>query len=150
MFAVCFRYSQDEEFSKEVIQEVFKSIWERRETLHIQGPAEHYLVKAAKLKMMERFRTQSRAKEHLNSVAYLQEQSENTTSNQVLLNEQFRLLHSGIEELPEKCRTVYRLSQQSMLSPAQIASGLNISSKTVENYLSQAQQLLRKKMARSI
>jgi RNA polymerase sigma-70 factor (ECF subfamily) len=148
MFSVCYRSTKDEELSKEIVQEVFKSIWERRATLQIEGAAEHYLVKAVKLKMLERYRSQTKAREHLSAIGYLQQQAENTTANQVLYNEQFRLLNSGIEELPEKCRTVYRLSQQSVLTPAQIAIGLNISGKTVENYLSQASQLLRKRIGR--
>jgi RNA polymerase sigma-70 factor (ECF subfamily) len=146
MFSICYRSTKDEELSKEIVQEVFKSIWERRASLQIEGPAGHYLVKAVKLKMLERYRSQTKQREHLSAVGYLQQQAENTTADQVLFNEQFRLFTSGIEELPEKCRTIYRLSQQSTLTPAQIAVGLNISSKTVENYLSQASQLLRRKI----
>lgn len=146
MFAVCFRYTKDEERSKEIVQEVFKSVWERRNSLQIQGPPEHYLVRASKLKMMEGFRSETKVKEHLSAVGYLQPQSEHTTSNQILFNEQVKLLDSGVAELPEKCRQVFQLSQQSMLSHTQIALGLNISNKTVENYLSQANQLLRKKI----
>lgn len=146
MFTVCCRYAQDTETAREIVQEVFQSLWERKDTLVIEGPPQNYLLRAARLKVIEKLRTHSKIQQHLAAVSYMQPQQANITDDQVAYNEQYKLLATGIEALPGKCRTVYQLSQQAVLTPAQIADQLNLSSKTVENYLSQAHQLLRKRM----
>jgi RNA polymerase sigma-70 factor (ECF subfamily) len=52
-------------------------------------------------------------------------------------------ISSVVDTLPEKCRAVYKLSREECLSHKQIASQLNISTKTVENHLTKALQQLR-------
>ena len=50
---------------------------------------------------------------------------------------------SVVDTLPEKCREVYKLSREECLSHKEIASQLNISTKTVENHLTRALRQLR-------
>jgi len=52
-------------------------------------------------------------------------------------------VNSVVETLPEKCREVYKLSREEYLTHKQIASRLNISTKTVENHLTKALKHLR-------
>lgn len=146
MYIIGYRYTQDAELAKEVVQDVFKSLWERRDTLIIEGAAENYLIRATKLKILERLRSESRIQEHLSAAGYMQPQQGNITEDEIRFKEQYQQWQEGIAALPEKCRMVYQLSQQAVLTPQQIATRLNISAKTVENYLSEANRLLRKKI----
>lgn len=146
MYTIGYRYTEDVEQAKEVVQEVFKGLWERRDTLTIVGSAENYLIRAAKLKILERVRSQSRIQEHLSAAGYMQPQQANVTEDEIRFKEQYQQWQEGVAALPEKCRQVYQLSQQTVLTPQQIAARLNLSAKTVENYLSQANRLLRKKI----
>lgn len=50
---------------------------------------------------------------------------------------------SVVNTLPDKCREVYKLSREECLSHKEIASQLNISTKTVENHLTKALRQLR-------
>jgi DNA-directed RNA polymerase specialized sigma24 family protein len=45
LYALCFYYIKDQEQSKEVVQDIFKSIWERRNELDLEGPVENYLFR---------------------------------------------------------------------------------------------------------
>jgi len=52
-------------------------------------------------------------------------------------------INAAVENLPEKCRRIYRLSKEEHLSYKAIADHLQISPKTVENQLSIALKKLR-------
>jgi RNA polymerase sigma-70 factor (ECF subfamily) len=49
----------------------------------------------------------------------------------------------AVENLPEKCRNIYKLSREQHLSNKQIAENLGVSSKTVENQVTIALRKLR-------
>ena len=53
VFAICYNHTHDVEVAKELVQEIFKSLWERRENLQINVSLERYLLRAAKLKVSE-------------------------------------------------------------------------------------------------
>ena len=53
-------------------------------------------------------------------------------------------IEGAIEQLPERCREVFRLSKVCDLSNKQIAEQLGISVKTVENQMTTAYERLRK------
>lgn len=53
------------------------------------------------------------------------------------------LLNHHVNELPEKCRTVFILSREEQLSHKEIADRMNISVNTVEQHMRKALQRLR-------
>ncbi len=56
-------------------------------------------------------------------------------------------LQEALNELPEKCRTVFQLSRFEELKYQEIADRLNISIKTVEAQMGKALRVLRVKLA---
>jgi RNA polymerase sigma-70 factor (ECF subfamily) len=57
-----------------------------------------------------------------------------------------KLVNEEVNQLPEKCRIVFRYSRQNGMSSREIASALGISPKTVDNHLNKAITHLRHKM----
>jgi len=53
------------------------------------------------------------------------------------------LVKSGIDELPEKCKSVFVKSRMEGLNHKEISEELHISPKTVENHISRALRHLR-------
>src|SRR5690606_6227853 len=56
VFTICYKHTDDLEVAKELVQDIFKSLWERRHSLEINTSYERYLLRSAKLKVFEHIR----------------------------------------------------------------------------------------------
>lgn len=133
----------DTDLAKEIVQEVFCSVWERRDVLVIEGPVEHYLLRAVKLKIVEHFRTAQVRERRLTDFAHSLKRGENTTENQVVLNDLRLQIQYFVETLPKQCRRVYELSRSQGMNTREIALEMVISEKTVKNHLTKALSSIR-------
>ncbi|WKN30302.1 RNA polymerase sigma-70 factor [Porifericola rhodea] len=143
VFGICFYYTQDEECAQELSQEIFHSLWERRNSIDLQKGLEPYLSKAAKYKVIDHMRKKARQNQHAAGIFPEGCTHENCTENQVLyahLNEKVGQL---VDSMPCKCQQVYTLSREKGLSIKEIASSLLISEKTVKNHMNRALSFLR-------
>lgn len=130
--------------AEEMIQDLFLKIWEQRGVLQIHTSLKAYLYRAIHNDCMNYIR-------HL-KVKKNYETAVNTSSNEInyqqpidrlAVKELQQKLRSGLNKLPEACRTVFQLSRFEHLSYKEIASQLEISIKTVENQMSKAFRILR-------
>lgn len=144
VFGTCYNHCKDAELSREMVQEIFCSLWERRETISLREPIEHYLVKAAKYKVIDYLR--SKPKQFVLSPDVESDFACNTsacTENDVLYNTLTERVGDLVDKLPCQCRLVYKLSREQGLDTKQIASSLLISEKTAKNHLTKALSFLR-------
>lgn len=143
VFGIIFNYTRDEEIAEEISQDLFASLWERRDKIIIKTTVEQYLYRAAKLEAFDYLRTSNSHREHINCALQNQCGSYNCTEEQVLFNELNGNISLLVAELPCRCREVYRLSQDQGMNNKSIASALLISEKTVEYHLYKAISFLR-------
>ena len=121
------------------MQEIFCSLWERRENLHIEGPLENYLVRAAKFKLIDYYRKKAKAPVCVDTAAVSACLAfENCTENDVLYHALSEKVGDLVDKLPCQCRLVYKLSREKGLNAKEIAEALLISEKTVKNHLTKA------------
>lgn len=136
-------YLKNEQDSIDIVQELFKSLWEKRETLILPSSPKSYLLKAVKNRCynkLTRNKTSNTEIEHLENIFV-----ENETPADILENRQAAVqIDTLIGKLPEKCREIFILSRFENMSYKEIASTLDISSKTVENQIGNALKFLRK------
>ncbi|MBE9466604.1 RNA polymerase sigma-70 factor [Dyadobacter subterraneus] len=144
LYSLCFYYIKDQEQSKEIVQDIFKSIWERRNELDVDGPIENYLFRSVKLKVAQYYRTNNIHQKHLEAITRDLKKSENSTENIVLFNALKDQISDLVERLPEQCQRVFLLSRENGFSTQEISSQLSISPKTAENHLTKALNFLRK------
>ena len=143
VFGVCYSNLKDAEVAKELAQEIYKSLWERRHTIAFTHSVEHYLVRSAKLKVFEYIRNRQIRTEHLKTIATIDTGNANFTENSVMhqyLHERVRRL---IDALPVHCQRVFRMSREQGLTNKEIAGELVISERTVEYHLANALRSLR-------
>lgn len=143
VFGIIFHYTRDEEIAEEICQDLFASLWERRDKIIIKTSIEQYLNRAAKLEAFEYLRTSHSHREHINCALQNLCAGRNCTEEQVLFNELKGSLNLLVNELPCRCREVYRLSQEQGMNNNRIAERLRISEKTVEYHLYKAMNFLR-------
>lgn len=146
LYQLCFYYIQNREESQELIHDVFKSLWERKEDLEIRISYENYLWRAVKIRVNRHFRDRALRKKHLPQVSGHLVVSENTTENMVMFAQLTKEIDLLLDTLPETTRRIFRLSREQGLSHKEIANMLSLSEKTIEYHITKCIRLLRKKL----
>lgn len=139
LLAIAYRLTGDKEQSEEIVQEVFVSLWRRRNEVKIETVSA-YLATAVKFscfKMIQRTRRQRELQEQF-AVVDLYEEEQAIDAR--FLKE---YLDGVVEELPERCRLVFRMSREQMMSHKEISAELAISQKAVEAQISKALKVLK-------
>ncbi|GAA4777730.1 RNA polymerase sigma-70 factor [Olivibacter ginsenosidimutans] len=134
------------EEAEEVVQDIFTALWRRRSTLVLTADLSSYLAVSVKyriIRTLDRYYNQQR---YIDSLVF-SEHLDNSTQDTLAFNELCEELAKYVQELPEKCRLVFKLSREAGYSQKQIAEELQISEKTVEAHLGKAFKILRTKLA---
>lgn len=140
LYGAAYKRLQDKELTEEVIQELFVSLWERRETLPIEN-IENYLFTSIKYLVIAQFKKNTLFEKY-SSTLMLDENDDNFTEQAVAFDELNDAYQQALQTIPEKCREVFLL-KRSGLSQKEISERLDISEKTVENQMTKALKILR-------
>ena len=128
--------------AKEVVQDVFLDMWNRRFNLQIPGNFQAYISGSVKYKI---FTLLAKRKKELSNYQNIPTGLASRSTEEWLSYDQLRAdLEKAVLRLPEKCRLVFKLSREKGLSTPEIAHQLQISPKTVENHMTKALFRLRK------
>jgi len=149
-WAVIFRHARrmtkDDDLAKDVVQDVFVSLWDKAMDIQLEGSLSSYLYATARNKILNIYDRTRVKNKYIASLEHFMKNGENITDH--LLRE--RLLASKIEQeislLPKKMRQVFEMSRKSNMTYKQIAENLNISDKTVKKQMSNAIKILRLKL----
>jgi RNA polymerase sigma-70 factor, ECF subfamily len=133
------KYIYDLDDAKNIVHEVFMSVWEKFEALPEGTNHKSYLYTAVRNKSLNFIRDR---KKHviLEEVEDQEPAEENVAMETAELEREIEI---ALQSLPEKCRQVFELNRQEGLKYAEIAEKLNISIKTVEAQMSKALSILR-------
>ena len=124
-----------EKFAEDIVQDVFVRVWQQG---RFRLPSEE-LSRYLYCSVLNAFRT-SLAELRLGEVEYELRILDEPR------NEREDVLRALIEQLPERCREVFRLSWYEDLKSAEIAERLGISHRTVDAQLYKALRFLRERM----
>jgi len=142
IFAVCYNSIKELEPAKGMVQDIFKSLWERRDELELQN-VEHYLVRAAKFKVFEYIRNKVNRQKHNEFQAMDCRVASNCTEEQVLFNDLKEKVNLLVDTLPCQCKRVYKMSREQGMSNKEIAGMLYISERAVEYHITKAMSRLK-------
>ena len=138
---------RDDFFAKEAVQEVFISLWQRRNDIEIQF-LKGYLQQAVRYKILKAIREQKVDEQFYSRLARVS--ADIVYENPLLFKEQEAVIRQITETLPEDCRIVFRLSREDHLTYKQIANQLGISEKTVEKKMSACLKHFREGMQQNL
>ena len=140
------RYLHDIESSKELVQELFVSIYEKRNKIEINSSLKSYLFRSVHNRAINQLssqKTKNKYAEHFSRTAL---RSENSIENEMNKTELEHAIFRAIGDLPPKCRDIFKLNRFEGLSNSEIAEKLQISKRTVETQISKALKILRVKL----
>lgn len=138
----------DRLISEEIVQEVFVSLWIRRKELGMGVALEPYLFSACKYQVLSYIRSEKvrhRYAEHL--TLFATQQHDNSAEELMNLADLKAVIEEHIAQLPPKCQEAFRLSRYTHKSITEIAQAMGISTRTVENYITQALKHLRNNLS---
>lgn len=146
VYAVCYNNIKEAEPAKELVQDIFKSLWERRDDLRLEN-AGNYLIRAAKLKTFEYIRNKVSRQQHIDTKLRGTADATNCTEECVLYNELKNRVCSVVNTLPTQCKRVYKMSRERGMSNKEIAYSLFISERAVEYHITKALSVLKLNLA---
>ena len=137
-------YLKSSEDAEELVQEVFTTIWEKRDQLKSGYSFKSYIFTIAFNIIKKHFRQKSQFRKFVNSELLNDITSE--TSQQIDYNSLKAYVFRLAESLPEKRREVFIKSRFEGLTNKEISIELGLSKKTIENHLNLALREIRNKM----
>ncbi len=135
------RYVGDADTAREVVQNVFIALWDKRDSVDTSRPLKPFLFTAVRNRCLNHLRD-SRYHEDLDSIA---EETGEMTEEEPADTLQAQL-YRAIGELPERSREIFEMNRFEGLTYREIAEELDISQKTVETLMSRTLKTLREKL----
>lgn len=123
--------------SKEIVQDVFTRIWEKKEDLVIKENLRVYLYKMVRNKALN-FLRDDRSRYLVREIPEM-----STTDETDVVDEKVVDVQGMLNTLPHRCREIFILKRIKGLSYKQISAQLSISEKSVENQMTIAFRKLR-------
>jgi RNA polymerase sigma-70 factor, ECF subfamily len=149
----CMEYVVDFEAARNIVQNVFLKLWERRELLDEDSNLKAFLYVMAKNEAISHLR-------HLKTEAGFQKNARKFSPdlelnlgaisdldfNKIDIDQISSVIESVISSLPERCQEVFRMSRYEELKNKEIAERLQISEKAVEANITRALKTLKEKL----
>lgn len=141
------RILRDEEAARDVVQEVFITMWEKFIRFENLTTLRFYLymnVRRKSLSYLDKMHNRRRI------VLSLPIESANDPDYLSLLveSEVLRIIHSAVNSLPPECRRIFKLSYYEQMELRDISELLGIAVSTVKTQRSRGKQLLRERLER--
>jgi len=141
LFAI--RYVKDYETSREIVQDCYIRMWEKRHSMDMSRPLRAYLSTAVRNKSLNWLRDNKKFNNDLLDIEGLNSDPDYQQPDKLVEAEIQIRITKAVEELPERCREIFVLNRYENLKYQEVADRLNISIKTVETQMSKALQHMR-------
>lgn len=151
LFQFAFAFVQNKELAEEVVNDVFLKLWQRRNILDTIGNLNVYLYVSVRNTASNYLRRDMRRKlpdlDHLTvSHFYLSPDPE-----QVMITDELRkTIEQSINQLPPRCKLIFKLVKEDGLSGNEVADILRLSYKTVHAQLTIALKKLEQDLQPSL
>lgn len=124
--------TQNKELAEEATADLFVNIWKNhRKLLEIENFTSYLYISVKNIAL----RKISQNKQHFQTLELgdLNLSGLNPTPEDILLNKEvIKCIDGAINDLPQRCRTIYRLAKQDGLKYKEISDILNLSVKTID------------------
>lgn len=146
LYRIIYSRIRSDDDAKDILQEIFISLWNNRHQIQSAISLYPYLSKSAFYAIID---WQIQHKKDLSRYHLLLEKDEPAVfpvENQVIADELNQELLEEVERMPVTTRMVFRMSRIDHKSVKEIAAVMHLSEQTVRNNISLALQQLRKRM----
>lgn len=126
------------EIAKELVQDVFMDVLQRKGEFDSKKNINGYIYVALRNKIFNYYRRKAVEDKYQDYLSKSNHQGFETTENWLYNKELKQLITSSVDQLPDRCRTVFMLRREANLNNKEISEKLNISINTVEQHMRKA------------
>ncbi|MVZ62691.1 RNA polymerase sigma factor [Sphingobacterium humi] len=150
-FPVLYMHTQkriaDAELVKDLLQDIFTSIWKNRKTLHIEQSVSAYIYAAVRFKVINIYQQQQHLTKYLDSLEDFMNREEPVQADFLVRQKDLSsLIEQEVAQLPPGMRRIFMMSRFEQLSHKEIAASLELSEQTVKTQVKKALRILRKRL----
>ncbi|ETN96429.1 RNA polymerase sigma factor [Zhouia amylolytica] len=142
VYSVILRYTRDETFADDLLQEVFIKLWNNKAKVSEDLTIEHQIFVITKNVVLNHLKKSVREKRLI--ADYKVTLMSSFANHHTFSEERLNKLKNLIDSLPEKQQQVFKMHKLEGLSYEEIAQSLKISKNTVSSHLSAAVKSLKK------
>ncbi|HWZ03013.1 RNA polymerase sigma-70 factor (ECF subfamily) [Mucilaginibacter frigoritolerans] len=137
---------RNEAEAEDVVQEIFSSLWLKKEDIVLKSSLSSYLYSAIRYRIFNQIEHKKVISDYLKSLQQFIKEGEFVTEELYREKELAELIEKEIQALPSKMRQIFELSRKQYLSYKEIAEELEISEHTVKSQVSNALRILKLKL----
>lgn len=142
LFEAAYKRLYSRQKAEDLIQELFISLYKRRNEIEISVSLQAYLNQALKYKVLNEYRAKSVQENFLRNF-FFSPICKNDFAKEFESKELNARIETALSRLPDKCREAFILSRKADLSNKEISDRMQISVSTVEKHIGKALRILR-------
>lgn len=137
------KYTEDLEVSRDLVQDLFLSIYDSRQQLSIRTSLRSYLYRAVKNRCLNHLKHLSIGKKYTETIIPEVQARDPGLEEEIDAIEMEARIFETVSGLPARCRQIFNMSRIDGKRNTEIARELNLSVRTVETQISKALRSLR-------
>ncbi|GAB2972024.1 RNA polymerase sigma-70 factor [Mucilaginibacter puniceus] len=147
LYIHAYKKIDDEDLAKDVVQDIFTSLWSKRELDFQINNLPAYFIGAVRNKIFDLHAHQKVKQDHLASLqAFLEAKPVISTDHHIREVQLQAYIDQQIRQLPSKMRVIFEMNRKEDLSYKEIAERLETSENNVSKQVNNALRILRTKM----
>ena len=129
--------------AKEVVQELFITLWENKSSLQINSSLTNYLYTAIRHRVFNKIRGKLREKKNWKFYQQFLPVHAESTKDTVMFNDLNETIDHIVNGMPTKSQLIFKSSWTEGKSVPEIADQMHLSEKTIEYHLTKSMKLIR-------
>ena len=134
------RYTHNMSLARDIVQDLFVRLWEKREETDIRTSLKAYLTQAVRFNSIRRLKDNHEI--YLENVLVNESPGDSVFHDHLEYAEIQSAILEAIESMPVQCRKVFEKSRFECLTYKEISKEMEISVKTVEAHISKALRII--------
>lgn len=146
LYIFVYKRLREREEAKDLVHELFLSLWVKRAELSITTGLAAYLYTSARNRIINIITHKNISHRYIESFQSFIDEGNNTTDHLIRRNQLNAFIEKEITALPPKMRQVFEMSRKNNFSRKEIAFHLNLSEQTVKSQVHSALKILKVKL----
>ncbi len=146
LYYYIFGYLHSSEESKEILQNIFISLWENRESLKEEYQLSHYIYKVAVNHIYNYFKHQAVRQRYVDHVVSKQSIEDDYPQQSLITRDLQNHINKIIDHMPCRQQEIFKMSRRDGLTYEEISVKTGLTVRAVESQIYRALKLIREKL----
>ena len=132
--------------AEDIVQQLFVALWDKKGIPDVSGSLKGYLYRSVYNSSLNKLKQLKVRESYATDMTYISDGQSAAADEHVEHKETAKRIEAAIEELPEQCKLIFKMSRIEQLKYQEIADQLGLSVKTVEAQMGKALKHMRTRL----